>query len=65
MRFHPTEKTSGENLPQESEGDMNPVMYGIFKMVEYKVQIINYSQKLHNIYTYLFHQLCEMPKFCL
>ena len=49
-----------------SKGDMNPVMYGILKMVEsYKVQTITYSQKFHNFYTYLLRQLCEMPKFCL
>ena len=37
-----TEKTSGGNLLQEgmSKGDMNPVMYGILKMVEYKAEII-------------------------
>ena len=39
-----------------SKGDMNPVMYGIFKMVEYKVQIF------HDVYTYLLGQLCKIPK---
>ena len=30
------------------KGDMNPVMYSILKMVEYKVQIITFSQKVHD-----------------
>ena len=52
MRFHGTEKTSGGNLLQKStsKGDRNPVMYSILKMVEYKVQIITYSQKFQNVY---------------
>ena len=47
-----------------SKGDMNAVMYGILKMVEYKVQIITVSQILHDFYTctYLQGQLCKMPK---
>ena len=55
MRLYGTEKNSGGNLLQESmsKGDMNPVMYGMLKMVEYKVQIITYSQKFHNFYIYL------------
>ena len=66
-RFYGTQKTAGGNLLQEgmSKEDMNPVMYGRLKMVEYKVQIIKFLPKYHNFYTYLLHQLCEMPKFCL
>ena len=45
-----------------SKGDMNPVMYGILKMVEYKVQIITFSQIFHDVYTYLLGQLCKIPK---
>ena len=45
-----------------SEEYMNPVMYGIIKMVEYKVQIINFSQIFHDFYTYLLSQFCKMPK---
>ena len=67
MRFYGTEleKASRGNLLHESmsKGDMNAVMYGILKVVEYDVQIITYSQKFHNFY--LLRQLCEMPKFCL
>ena len=36
-----------------SKEDMNPVMYGMFKMVEYKVQVITFSQIFHHFYTYL------------
>ena len=32
-------------------------------MVEYKVQIITFSQMFHDFYTYLLSQLCKMPKF--
>ena len=46
-----------------SKGDMNPVMYGILKMVEYKVKIITFSQTFNDFYTYLlFNQLYKMPK---
>ena len=45
-----------------SKGDINPVMYGILKMVEYKVQIITFSQIFQDFYTYLLDHLCEMPK---
>ena len=45
-----------------SKGDMNPVMYGILKMVEYKVQIITFSQIFDDFYKYLSGQLCKMPK---
>ena len=45
-----------------SKGDLNPVMYGILKMVEYKVQIITFSQIFRDFYTYLLGQLCKMPK---
>ena len=31
-------------------------------MVEYKVQIITFSQKFYDFYTYLLGQLCKMPK---
>ena len=31
-----------------SKGDMNPVMYGILEMAEYKVEIITFSQKFHD-----------------
>ena len=31
-----------------SKGDMNPVTYGILKMVEYKGKIITFSQKFHD-----------------
>ena len=57
-RFYHTEKTSRGNLLQESmsKGDMNPVMYGILKMVEYKVQMF------HDFYTYLPGQLCKITK---
>ena len=41
---------------------MNPVMYGILKMVEYKVQMITFSQIFHDFYAYLSGQLCKMPK---
>ena len=41
---------------------MNLVMYGILEMVEYKVQIITFSQIFHDLYTYLLDQLCKMPK---
>ena len=44
------------------KGDMNPVMYGILKMVEYKVQIITFSQVFHDSYTSLSGQLCKMSK---
>ena len=45
LSFYRTEKISAGNVLQKSmsKGDMNPVMYGILKMVEYKVQIITYS----------------------
>ena len=58
------EKASGGNLLQErmSQGELNPVMYGILKMVEYKVQIITFSQIFHDFYTYLPGQLCKIPK---
>ena len=61
--FYRTEKTSGGNVLQESisKGVMNPVMYGILKMVEYKVQIITLSQIFHDVYTYLLGQLCKIP----
>ena len=36
-----------------SIGDMNPVMYGILKMIEYKVQIITFSQIFHDFYWHL------------
>ena len=51
--YRTEEKTSGGHLLQESmsKRDMNPVMSGILKMVEYKVQIITYSQTFHNFYT--------------
>ena len=45
-----------------SKGNMNPVMYGMLKMVEYKMQIITFSQKVHDFYTHLSGQLCKMPK---
>ena len=45
-----------------SKGDMNPVMYGILKMAEYKVQIITFSQIFHDFYTYLPEQLCKIPR---
>ena len=44
------------------KGDMNLVMYGMLKMVEYKVQIITVLQILHDFYTYLLGQLCKIPK---
>ena len=34
-----------------SKADMNLVMYDILKMVEYKVQIITFSQIFHDFYT--------------
>ena len=53
--FYRTEKTSGGNLFQESmsKGDTNPVMYGVLKMVEYKVQIITFSQIFCDFYRIL------------
>ena len=45
-----------------SKGDMNPVMYGILKMVEYKVQIITFPQIFHDFYKCLSSQLCKMHK---
>ena len=42
------------------KGDMNPVMYGILKMVEYKLQIITFSQIFHDFYNYLLGQLRKM-----
>ena len=45
-----------------SEGDMNLVMYGILKMVEYKVQIITFSQIFRDFYTYSLDKLFKMPK---
>ena len=52
------------NLLQESmcKGDMNPVMYGILKLVEYKVQIITFSQIFQDFYTCLLGELCKIPK---
>ena len=52
--------TSRGNLLWESisKGDMNPVMYDISKMVEYKVQIITFSQKIHNFYTHIYQVKC-------
>ena len=44
---------------------MNPVMCGILKIVEYKVEIITYSQSFHSFYEFFLCQLCEIPKFCL
>ena len=41
---------------------MKPVMYGIIKMIEYKVEIIAFLQKFHDFYTYLSGQSCKMPK---
>ena len=41
-----------------NKGDTNPNMYGILKMVEYKVQIITFSQIFHDFYT----QFCKIPK---
>ena len=41
---------------------MNPVMYGILKMTECKVQTITFSQKFHDFYTYISGQLSKMPK---
>ena len=43
---------SGGNLLQESirNGDMNPVISGMLKMVGYKVQIITFSQILLDTY---------------
>ena len=58
MRFYRTEKTSGGNLLQEgmSKGDMNPVMYGILKMVEYKVQINMHKNFI--IFTHAYYASC-------
>ena len=42
--------------------DINPIMYSILKMIEYKVQIIIFSQKFHDYYTYLLGKLCKTPK---
>ena len=63
LRFYRTEKASRGHLLQESmtKGNMNRAMYGILKMVEYKVQIITFSQIFRNFYTYNC-QLCRMPK---
>ena len=36
-----------------SKGGMNPVMYGVLKIAEYKVQIITFSQTFHDFYTSL------------
>ena len=36
-----------------SKGDMNPVMYSILKMVEYKLQIITFQKKFHDLHTHL------------
>ena len=60
MRFNGTNKTSRGNLLHKgmSKGDMYAVIYGTLKMIEYEVQIITYSQKFHNFYTYLLRQLC-------
>ena len=45
-----------------SKGDMNPVMYGILKMVKHEVQIITFSQIFHDFYIYLSGQLSKMSK---
>ena len=45
-----------------SKGAMNPVMYGMLKMVEYIVQVIAFSKTFHDFYTYLLGQLCKMSK---
>ena len=57
--FYCTEKTFGGDLLQESmrKGDINHVMYDILKMVEYKMQIITYSQKFRN-FTYACYANC-------
>ena len=44
------------------KGDMNPLMYGVLEMVEYKVQIITFLKIFHDFYTYLLGQLCKMLK---
>ena len=67
QRFYRTEKTSGGNLLQKSmsKGDMNSILYGKLRMVEYKVQITAYSQKFHNFTHAYYANFCEMPKFSL
>ena len=42
---------------------MNPVMYGILKMVKCKVKIITFSQIFHDFYIYVSGRLHKMPKF--
>ena len=38
------------------------VIYGILKMVEYKIQVITFSQIFHDFYTCLLGQLCKILK---